>query len=360
MSGRIPHNDHLLETKDCGRRCFCRRILSLFVCVCLIFTLVSCKKEIPKESISLFALDTYVTITVEGKEAKAAVQDASVRLTQWELLLSRQIVGSEIDRLNASSAEEPVELSSNTYALLARTAEYAAKTGGVFDPTIAPLMDLWGFGSEQAHVPDAAEIAETLPRIGYEKLHLLPDQMAYVEPGCEVDLGGVAKGWIGDQLMKGMQRFDVSKIILDLGGNICVWSKKGELNVGIKAPDDSQNLCAIVTLPADRTPTSVITSGAYERYFEQDGVRYGHIMDTTTGCPVQTDLLSATVIGNDGGVGDILSTTLYAMGLEAARTWAEEEGIDCILCAENGTLWISSSMKGYVDAEDGWTIEYFG
>ena len=105
---------------------------------------------------------------------------------------------------------------------------------------------------------------------------------------------------------------------------------------------------------------SVITSGAYERYFEEAGVRYGHIMDPETGRPVKTDILSATVIGQDGTVGDILSTVLFAYGSERARDFAIAEEIDCILCVDNGTLWVSSSLKGKVDAQEGWTIEYFG
>ncbi len=341
------------------------RMWSFLVILCLLASLVACKSETSHASASLFALDTYVTISVDGKEAEAAVQAASTSLHTYEEMFSRHHEGGEIAKLNQATVEQPATLSEDTYQLLSLTCEYAILTDGTFDPTVAPLMDLWGIGTEHARVPDKSEIDEVLTRINYRNVQLLPNHQAYVKDGAQVDLGGAAKGAIGDLLMAKMREFDVTKIILDLGGNICIWAKNDTLRVGVTSPlkmekQDQQSMCAIVTITDSEQPTSVVTSGAYERFFEQDGIRYGHIMDTRTGAPVQTDLLSATIVGSDGAVCDILSTTLYAMGLEHGREWAQDRNIDCILCAENGTLWVSSSLKGRVDAEEGWTIEYFG
>lgn len=341
------------------------RMWSFFVVLSLLASLSACKKNTPHASVSLFALDTYVTISADGQEAEEAVQSASTTLHIYEEMFSRHHEGGEIALLNQATAEQPVTLSEETYQLLSLTCEYAVLTDGTFDPTVAPLMDLWGIGTENARVPGDDEISEALTRIDYHNIQLLPNDQAYVKDGTQVDLGGVAKGAIGDLLMAKMREFDVTKIILDLGGNICAWAKDDSLRVGVISPkktdaQDPQSMCAIVTITDADLPMSVVTSGAYERFFEQDGTRYGHIMDTRTGAPVQTDLLSATIVGSDGTVCDILSTTLYAMGLERARDWAQEKHIDCILCAENGTLWVSTSLKGRVDAEEGWTIEYFG
>lgn len=347
-----------------AERSMLRRAASLFAVFSLILTMVSCKKETPHASGSVFALDTYITISADGQEAEAAVAAASAKLYRYEEIFSRHVEGGEINRLGDATEAEPILLSDEAYDLLAMTLDYAARTDGIFDPTVAPLMDLWGIGTEYAKVPAESEIEEARNRVDYRKVVVQDDHRAYVAPGTEVDLGGAAKGRIGDLLMTEMRQYDIEKIILDLGGNICVWSKDASesqhaLHVGVTDPSNTDLMCAIVTI-SEEVPMSVITSGAYERYFEAEGVRYGHIMDTRTGYPVKTDLLSATIIDQDGARGDILSTTLYVMGLERAKTWAQDQGVDCILCAENGTLWVSSSLKGRVDAEEGWTIEYFG
>ena len=334
-----------------------------FICLTVIFSilisslLTSCKKT-PKKTISLFALDTYVTLTVEGKEAEKAISEGTAFISEMEGKLSRQREDSEISLLNASSKDEPVSLSEETYLLLKTVCELSEKTEGAFDPTIAPLMDLWGFGTDTPGVPEEEEISGTLSKVDYRKIHLLSGNRAYVDPDTSIDLGGAAKGYIGDLLMEKIRSFDVTRVILDLGGNVSVWDSSSEVAVGIASPLEASGLLCTYSSTKNET-VSVITSGAYERFFEEGGVRYGHIMDTKTGRPVITDLLSATVISADGTKGDCFSTTLFALGSEKAKEFAAREGIDCILCMENGTLWVSSSLKGKVHAQDGWTIEYF-
>ena len=159
--------------------------------------------------------------------------------------------------------------------------------------------------------------------------------------------------------MEKLSSYSLSKIILDLGGNVCCRSRSSDLTIGIVSPLSSDALCCTYSLSSGSS-CSVITSGAYERYIEEDGVRYGHIMDTSTGYPADTDLLSATVIGPDGTKGDIYSTTLFSLGSEKAMELASSSDIDCILCMENGTLWVSQTLEGKVDAQEGWTIQYFG
>ena len=333
-------------------------VYALVLSFLLSFLLSGCTK-IQKKTVSLFALDTYVTITVEGKRADQAVEEAVTLLTELENQLSRTKEGSEIWKLNHSSKEEPVELSPGTIGLLAMTCLYSEKTDGRFDPTIAPLMDLWGFGTDGAHVPGDEEIEEELTHVDYRGIHILEGNLAYVDEGVQVDLGGVAKGYIGKMLMNRIRLYYPNKVVLDLGGNVVVFDSAEGTSVGVISPLDSSKLCVIYDLPRGYE-NSIVTSGAYERYFEENGVRYGHIMDTRTGRPVETDLLSATVINDQGEIADILSTAFFAMGCEEAKKLAISERIDCILCADNGTLWVSSTLKGKVHEQEGWTIEYFG
>ena len=321
--------------------------------------LSACKKKTNKKTLQLFALDTYVTITVEGEDAQEALDEAARVITNLENELNSRKENTPIARLNASSEEKPVTLPASAYGLLELAFQYKEITDGVFDPRVAPLMDAWGFSTGDPHVPSRQEIDDALSRVQQGTVYFMVSCQAYVSPGTKIDLGGVAKGYIGDQVMGKLRRYSLSRIILDLGGNITVWAENDDLTVGIVDPDSTSDLCAVIHLPESDKPQSVITSGAYERYFEEDGIRYGHIMDTKTGYPVITDLLSATVVGKLGELGDIMSTTLFAMGREKAMAWASEKKIDCVLCDENGTLWVSSTLKGKIDAEKGWTIEYF-
>jgi len=322
-----------------------------------IFTLSGCKKTNEK-TLSLFACDTYITLTCTGKDANKAVKEASDLLLKMEAKFSRQKEDSEIAKLNQSSEKEPVTLSEDTYYILQLAKNYAEETGGRFDPTIAPIMDLWGFGTDNMHVPDEREIETVIANVDYRKVHLLSNRRAYVEPGVAVDLGGVAKGFIGDILMQKLRNFNLKKILLDLGGNICAWTSSSELTVGVASPIKPGALCCTYSVPGN-TVCTVITSGSYERYFVEDGVRYGHIMDTRTGYPSSSDILSVTIIGQDGTRGDVYSTALFTVGPTDARTIASRQNLDCILCMDNGTLWVSSSLKGKVNAQDGWTISYF-
>jgi len=327
----------------------------------LSFFAACAKKEVTKTE-DLFALDTYVRISITGQEAEPAMKEATALLRELEDRYSVTIEGSETDRLNHSSEGSPVTLSEETYALLSKVVQYAEDTDGIFDPTVGPLMTLWGFGSEgEKKVPDEKEIGEALSHVDYKGIHLLSGNQAYVDPDTIVDLGGAAKGCIGDTLMRRIREHNVSRVILDLGGNICAWDKGGSLTIGVIDPLDPSSLAVKVKIPSsgDTSPMSVITSGAYERYLDVDGVRYGHIMDTKTGRPVQTDLLSATVITEDGAQGDILSTALFAMGTEKAKEYASGKGIACILVTEDGTIWVTKEWKERVTASDGRTIRDF-
>ena len=347
-----------LRRKQCVSRMTGLFIFLVFLSF-LILNLSACKKKTNKKTLQLFAMDTYVTITVEGKDAQEALDEAARLITNLENQLSSRKENTPISRLNASSENAPVTLPANAYALLERAWRFKEETEGVFDPRVAPLMDAWGFSSGDPHVPSKEEIDSALSRVEEGGICFMASCQAYVLPGTKIDVGGAAKGYIGDEVMKALRKYSLSRIILDLGGNITVWAENDDLKVGIVDPGLPSGLCAVLQLSECDTPHSVITSGAYERFFEEDGIRYGHIMDTRTGYPVITDLMSATVIGKDGALGDMMSTTLFAMGREKAMSWASQKGIDCVLCDDNGTLWISSSLKGKIDAENGWKIKYF-
>ncbi len=349
-----PHG--LRKSTRCARTAF-----ALAVLVFASAFLTACKKKETTKTGTILALDTFVSITVTGQQSEDAYTAAVKRLTELEDQFSRTKEGSEIDRLNHATEEDPVTLSEETYHLLQTTLQFAKDTEGIFDPTVGPLMDAWGFGKDERKVPEDARIEEALSRVDHSRIHLLSGNRAYVEEGTVVDLGGAAKGYIGDAMMHEIREYKVSRAVLNLGGNVCAFDAQKDLLIGVVSPRDLAELSVRVNISATdaKSAVSVITSGAYERYIEVDGVRYGHIMDTTTGRPVETDLLSATVITTNGEEGDILSTVLFAMGTEKAKEYAKAKGIGCILLSEDGTAWVNEEWKESVHAEEGWTVRSF-
>ena len=162
--------------------------------------------------------------------------------------------------------------------------------------------------------------------------------------GMEIDLGSIAKGYAGQQAAKLLREKGVTSALLNLGGNVQTIGSKpdgGAWQIAVKNPHSKEPM--MVVSVRDK---AVVTSGGYERYFEQDGKTYWHIMDPKTGRPADSGLLAVTVIGEDGAMCDGLSTSLFVMGLEkAAALWAESSDFEAIFIAADGTVYITDGLK---------------
>lgn len=310
-----------------------------------------------------FAMDTFMSISAFGDGAQERAGEAERTVNALENHISRTREQSEIYALNHADGQ-PVELSQDTYDLLAFAREMAEETGGSFDPTVAPLSDLWGIGTENAHIPAQTEIDAALASVGYENLVLsAPDAQpltARLENGAQIDLGGVGKGYAADiaaACWDGMS--GRTGAMLMLGGNIYAVgrnSKGQDWTVGIGDPEDS--LIPVATLRV--SGESVVTTGDYERYFEQNGVRYHHVFDPATGYPAQTDLRSVTVVGTQSARCDALSTALFVMGEARAWDYAQQNGIKAVFITGDRRMRVTDALRaqytfagedaGYVDA----------
>ncbi|HAK57860.1 MAG TPA: FAD:protein FMN transferase [Lachnospiraceae bacterium] len=288
-----------------------------------------------------YAMDTVMSITListRDTDADLEVVDKQImdRIYEVEKEMSVTMDGSDVDRLNFSSGE-PVAVSRDTYRLLQRALEIAEDTDGCFEPTIYPIVLLWGFTTGDYEVPDEASIKKELKNVGYKRIHLLSgnidssgkigatdtDDFVYVvrvDPGTKVDLGAIAKGFLSDELCDIMRSHHVNGIV-SLGGNVqSVGTKEdGEsFTVGITDPADPEKIYKRIS----SSDEAVVTSGNYERYFEQDGKIYHHIMDRRTGAPAENELASVTVRGPKGVYCDAYATALYVMGADAAKAFA--------------------------------------
>ena len=294
-----------------------------------------------------FAMNTYMTITVNGTEAKAAASAAVKAVNDLEQSLSRNIASSEISAINAKAGVSPVTVSGETYGLIKSAVEYSVLTDGVFDITIAPVMDIWGFSDGNYRVPAQSEIDAALGHVDCRKI-ILDDAGLSVflpEAGMAIDLGGIAKGCASDVVQKVIKSYDVSSAMISLGGNVAVFGTKADGSLFRTAITDPRNPDRYIGI-LEATGVSVITSGGYERFFTENGVTYIHIMDPLTGSPVKSDLLSVTIITPDGTEGDALSTALFVMGRDKAVEFGRTHtDFSFVLVTETGELVVSSALK---------------
>lgn len=204
--------------------------------------------------------------------------------------------------------------------------QVSEKTNGAFDITIYPLMELWGFTTKNYRVPESSEIAEALKGVSYTNVSVNGQQVA-LTGGSSIDLGGIAKGYTSSRVIQIMKDCGIEHAIVNLGGNVQVLGTKtdgSDWRVAIQNPASENSYLGILSTK----DKAVITSGGYERYFEQDGQVYHHIIDTQTGYPSDSDLTSVTIVYSDGTTADALSTALFAMGLDGAKELYRSGDID--------------------------------
>lgn len=257
-----------------------------------------------------FMLDTVVSLTANC--SSDTLDGAFSLCREYENLLSRTVKGSDIYTLNNSDGF--VEVSADTLEIIKKSVFYAETSYGKFDITIYPVSSLWDFNNEI--IPSRDEISEALKNVDYQSIETDGNKVNL--NGKQIDLGGIAKGYIADKLLEYFKQNKVSEGIIDLGGNLLVFGDR-DYTIGIKKPFCDGEFAATVKL---RNKT-VVTSGTYERYIKKDGVHYHHILDPDTGYACQSDLSSATIIGNSSLDADALSTVCILIGLDNAMQLIE-------------------------------------
>ncbi|MDO4287379.1 MAG: FAD:protein FMN transferase [Eubacteriales bacterium] len=291
----------------------------------------------------VFAMDTYMTVTAYGEHAQEAVDDAVAEIERLDALLSIGEADSEISKLNATGA---ATLSEDTSVMIDKALELYDSTGGAFDITVLPLMEAWGFTTEEYQVPSDDILAEILTHVGADQLDWDADSRTITLGNSQkIDLGGIAKGFTSGRIMEIFQKDGVTSGMVSLGGNVHLLGSKtdgSKWRVGIQDPDNTEDILGILEVE----DCAVITSGGYERYFEQDGVTYHHIVDPKTGKPADSGVTSATIVSKDGTLADGLSTSLFIMGVdEAAAYWKQHaEEFDAVLATEDGTVHVTEGI----------------
>ena len=306
-------------------------------------------KDLPTESGEIFAMDTYMTVSAIGENAKEAVDASLEEIRRLDALWS---VGEEDSVVSALNRHERVELDEDTSALLEKAEAISSDTGGAFDITIYPLMEEWGFTTGQFRVPDPQELEELLEHVDSGRLGYDGQSSFTLPEDLQIDLGGIAKGYTSGRIMEIFEEFGIKAGLVSLGGNVETYRTKqdGSLwRIGIQNPDQSIPALAEtdvigIVQAADQ---AVITSGGYERFFEEGGITYHHILDPETGMPADNGLISVTIVSPDGCLADGLSTALFVMGREKALSYweAHRDDFDAILVEVDGSITITAGLE---------------
>ena len=292
--------------------------------------------DIQEASRDVFAMDTYMTVTAYGENAEAAVDAAQAEIERLDALLSTGDADSEIAKLNADGS---AELSEDAGYLTERALELYQETDGAFDIAIYPVMEAWGFPTQNFQVPSQETLDQLLPltdagNISYDKE---TRKISFGVEGMKIDLGGIAKGYTSSRIMDIYKDNGITSGLVNLGGNVQALGTKTDgtkWKIAVQSPDDTEDYLGILSVQ----DKAVITSGGYERYFEQDGVTYHHIIDPKTGYPADTGTISATVICESGALSDALSTMCILLPVDQAFKLVKSFDADAILIDEDKNI----------------------
>lgn len=281
----------------------------------ILLLLCGCNSGETENSETRFLLDTVCTVTTDCGDD--IINGAFSLCEDLERTLSKTVKDSDVYRLN--NTEGFVSVSPDTLKTVERALYYSELSGGKFDITIAPVSALWDFKNQV--VPDRNEIAEALKNVDYHSVKIKKSEISLGDK--QIDLGGIAKGYIADKATEYLKENGVKKALINFGGNICMI---GQYNIGIKKPFDDSVITSI-----EIKDKCAVTSGIYERYIEKDGKTYHHILDPKTGYGVENELAAVTVIGEKAFDCDALSTVCMLLGtedgLEIINTTADTEAV---------------------------------
>lgn len=290
-----------------------------------------------------FALDTQISFKVycNKKTADEAFKQAKAFLENFENEISLYKSSGFAYKFENLANGEKLEMTDNVKNLVEKSISVSKKTDGCFDITTAPLSRLWNV-THNTKPPTENEIFQALEKVGYTNLETEGDFL--IKTDASVDFGAIAKGYASDKIRQIFENLGISGGVINLGGNVTVFGKnqnKDSFAVGITDPTNPSDICAAVYVNNE----SVVTSGAYQRYFEHGGKIYHHILSPFDGYPADTDIASVTVVADDGALADALSTAAFVAGSEKGMEYIETAGAKGLIVLKSGEIVASSGLN---------------
>lgn len=323
---------------------------------------VSCsdKNSLPDEHI-LYGNTMGTTYSVKMVVTKDKLEETQLAdLVKSELahvndVLSTYIDSSELSRLNQNTALSPIQISDELKTVLLEAKRLGGMTDGALDVTVGPLVNLWGFGPDKrvTHAPTQEAISERLVKTGIDLFTVSGSSISKHEPSLYIDLSSIGKGYGVDRLAELLERNGIHNYLVEVGGELRVSGKKlngGDWRIAIEKPLSNQRTIQRLIVPKNN---GIATSGDYRNYFEDNGVRYSHIIDPNTGYPIKHRLVSVTVIHQSAMTADGLATAISILGPERGFEVVKQHQIAAMLIVKTDTGFeelITESFRQYIDS----------
>ena len=302
----------------------------------------------------IFAMDTIMTLSLPYQGAEEPAREilsglgSTIQELEKELSVTRE--DSEIHKVNQNCGQTTT-LSPDTAKLLSDTLALCERTGGNLDITAYSAVKAWGFTTGEHRIPDEKELNVLSENIDYTRLDMEANALTLPE-GMQLDLGAVAKGYAGEQLAQSLREQGVEYACLNLGGNVQTVGTKPDgtpWRIGVQDPETGAALGIV-----EVSDMAVVTSGNYQRFFEENGEKYWHILDPETAAPARSGLSGVTVVTHSGLLADGLSTALFVMGLEEGYThWREYRDFEAVFLTDDGEVYITAGLKNSFSLAEG-------
>lgn len=322
-------------------------IISLVVVLFIGFGLMNKNNKSELIDKTNYIMGTVITLNMYDDVDEEIFKGAFDVIRKIEKKMSLQIEDSELNKLNNSGFDTPVELSDETQYVIEKGIDYSKVSDGYFDISIGPIVKLWGIGTEQAKVPKSEDIEPLLSKVNYKNINIEDNKIKLIDEDMIIDLGGIAKGYAADEVVKYLKSKNIERAIVDLGGNIYALGSKDDDNpwtIGIQNPyNETRGDYLGILSVSDK---SVVTSGVYERYVEEDNKKYHHILDPFTGYPVDNELMSVTIVSDESIDGDALSTAVFALGVEKGYELVKSlDDIEAIFITKDKDIYLTPDLK---------------
>jgi FAD:protein FMN transferase len=305
-----------------------------------------------------FAMDTLISITLyDFPDSEEVLRKAKERLKSLENRMSVYVAESDVVKINKNAGIKPVKVHEETFTVIKKGVYYGELSDGRFDITTYPIIKLWDVNADIKKIPTQDEIMEKLPLIDYKAIRLDEvNQTVFLEKAnMEIDLGGIAKGYIGDELVRLLKDHGVAHGVINLGGDVLVIGDRLDgtsWRIGVTDPrqDGSGQEYFAIVLAKDE---AVITSGDYERYmrdvYKETGFRFHHIFDPKTGYPSKKGIISTTVISKHAIDGDAIATALFNMEAQTGIEFINElTGVEALIINDEKEVFMTKWMKDKV------------
>ena len=336
-----------------------KKIFALVMCMFLALPLIACSKKDVKTDKYATKMDTIMHITAYGSKASEAIDAGFNRVDEIENMASPSIANSDVSKINAAAGKDYVKVHPEIIKIIKTSLKYSKLCYGAFDITVDPLIKLWGIGTKEERIPTDAEIKAKIALVDYNNISIneADNTVKLMKVGMSIDLGGVAKGFTADEIIKVFKKYGVKSAILNLGGStIYTLGEKPDnalWSIGIQHPRKEKNagFIGIIKMPQK----ALSTSGDYEKFFIKDGKRYHHILNPATGYPAVAGIMSDTIVVDSSipdcnMIADILTKVTFVSGVDKGLKIIDSlTGVSCLAVTTDYKIYKSSKWNTQLD-----------